>query len=92
MSANLLSVNFFGSSDIPCCSCFDGSGGLLPLRLPILRYDTRYRSGAAVPDRAAGIVRRSDGWLYRVYDTGMAGQSLRLADGSFLADGAGGRL
>ena len=24
--------------------------------------------------------------------TGMAGQSLRLADGSFLADGAGGRL
>lgn len=34
---------------------------------------------------------RMDG-LYRVYDTGMAGQSLRLADGSFLADRAGGRL
>ena len=53
---------------------------------------TRYPGGAAVPDRVAGAVRRSGGWLYRVYDTGMAGQSLRLADGSFLADGSGGRL
>ena len=42
--------------------------------------------------RAAGVVRRSDGWLYRIYDTGMVGQSLWPADGSFLADGAGGRL
>ena len=70
----------------------DSFGGFLPLYLPVLRYDTRYPGGVAVPDRAAGAVRRSGGWLYRVYDTGMAGQSLRLADGSFLADGAGGRL
>ena len=63
---------------IPCCSCFDGSGGLLPLRLPVLRYDTQYRGGAAVPDWAAGVVRRSGRWLYRVYDIGMAGQSYGL--------------
>ena len=39
-----------------------------------------------------GIVRRSGRWLYRVYDIGMAGQSLWPTDGSLLADGAGGRL
>ena len=68
------------------------SGGLLPLRLPVLRYDTQYRGGAAVPDWAAGVVRRSGRWLYRVYDIGMAGQSLWPTDGSLLADGASGRL